>query len=425
MALRDIFLSLWAGRSAGGLVPKVESQLRDLTLTTANVLTLDITGGETTTRAGVTVTVDRAMQLSAVSACVRLLAESIASLPLNVYRRLDGGRRQRVVDVPEFRLLHDQPNELMTSFVWRETSSAHLLLWGNAYSLIVRGDGGSPTALLPILPQHVRVLKQPDGELAYQINGHGINRLINQADMLHVPGLSYDGLIGMSPIRYAAQSIGLGLAAEGYGAGFFGNSSIPSGFITTKAVLKPDQARDLGRRWQENYGGNRSQGTAVLDNDAKFERVTIPPEEAQFIETRKFQLADIARWYRVPPHMIGDLERATFANIEHQGLQFVTHTLRPWLVRFEQEITRKLFPPMSDGTPSELYVEFNVDGLLRGDIKSRYEAYAIGRQWGWLSTNDIRSRENLEPVADGDADFLQPLNMVPRGQEPAGTEPTP
>lgn len=422
MALRDILRNLWAGAPS---VPPAETKPaeRDLTLTNAGIL-VDVTG-ETATRAGVNVTPDKAMQLSAVSACVRLLAESIASLPLNVYRRQAGGRRQRVTDVPEYRLLHDEPNPLMTSFVWRETLAAHLLLWGNGYSIILRANGGVPDSLLPVMPQHVKPLKQPNGELAYHVNGQGINRVINQADMLHVPGLAYDGMVGMSPIKYAAQSIGLGLAAEAYGAGFFGNSSIPSGFITTVNKLTGEQARDLGRRWAENYGGARSQGTAVLDNGASFQRVTIPPEEAQFIETRKFQLADIARWYRVPPHMIGDLERSTFSNIEHQGLQFVTHTLRPWLVRFEQEITRKLFPSSSDGTPSEFYVEFNVDGLLRGDVKSRYEAYAIGRQWGWLSTNDIRSRENLEPVADGDEDYLQPLNMVPRGQQPAGTEPTP
>jgi HK97 family phage portal protein len=421
MALRDLFRYVWLGRQTAASASQL--QARDLTLANAGVL-IDV-NGELSTRAGVTVTIDRAMQLSAVSACVRLLSESIASLPLNVYRRLDGGRRERVTTLPECRLLHDEPNGLMTSFVWRETSSAHLLLWGNAYSVILRADGATPSALLPIMPQYVHVMKQPNGELAYHVNGHGLNRIINQADMLHVPGLAYDGLLGMSPIKYAAQSIGLALAAEAYGAGFFGNSSIPSGFISTTAKLNPEQARDLGRRWSENYGGQRSQGTAVLDSGAKFERVTMPPEEAQFIETRKFQLADIARWYRVPPHMIGDLERATFANIEHQALQFVTHTLRPWLVRFEQEITRKLFPSNSDGTPSELYVEFNVDGLLRGDIKSRYEAYAIGRQWGWLSTNDIRTRENLEPVSDGDTDYLQPLNMVPRGDSPSGPETQP
>lgn len=418
MALRDILRYLWVGTQAAdaGVAE------RDLTLGNASAL-IDVTG-ETATRSGVMVTVDRAMQLSAVSACVRLLAESIASLPLNVYRRRADGGRTRVTNIPEYRLLHDEPNPLMTSFVWRETTAAHLLLWGNSFSVIQRGDGATPTALLPLLPQHVRVLKQSNGELAYHVSGLGMNQVINQADMLHIPGLAFDGMVGMSPIKYAAQSIGLGLAAEAYGAGFFGNSSIPSGFITTSMKLTPEQARAIGQRWAENYGASRSQGTAVLDNGTEFKRVTIPPEEAQFIETRKFQLADIARWYRVPPHMIGDLERSTFSNIEHQGLQFVTHTLRPWLVRLEQEITRKLFPSSTEGQPSELYVEFNVEGLLRGDVKSRYEAYAIGRQWGWLSTNDIRGRENLEPVADGDKDYLQPLNMVPRGRPPAGTKDT-
>lgn len=398
MNLKQMFSWVFGGRT----------EARDLTLNSAGMLLDGF--GSTSTRAGVTVTVDSAMQLSAVSACVRLISESIASLPLHVYEG-EGQSRKRVTDMREVQLLRSEPNRVMSAFTFLETLAAHLLLWGNCYAYIVRNQAGDPLELLLVHPQDVSVLKQPNGELAYQLRLTRTGSIrVNQADIMHVPGLSFDGMLGMSPIRFAAQSIGLGLAAEGYGAAFFGNSSIPSGFISTTSKLTEVQARLLADRWRQTYGGANSQGTAILDNAAEFKRISIPPEEAQFIETRKFQLQDIARWYRVPPHMIGDLERATFSNIEHQGLEFVTHTLRPWLVRFEQEITRKLFPTSSSGRPSPYYVEFNVDGLLRGDIKSRYDAYAVGRNWGWLSVNDIRAKENMNPLPDGDQ-YLVPLNM--------------
>lgn len=390
------------------------------TMTLPDGFTLD-TLGFTRGAAGITVTPERAMTLGAVSACVRLIAESIASLPLHVYR-MEGARRQKITDSPEYRLLHDEPNEIMTSFVLRETMSAHVLLWGNAYALILRNGGGQPVSLLPIHPRGVSVRKQPNGQLAYTFTLDGKAYSVNQADMLHVPGLSFDGFTGMSPIRYAAESIGLALAAEEYGARFFGNGSVPQGIITVPGRLSTQQLTGLRESWAANYGGlNNSNKTAVLFDNAKFERISMPPEEAQFIETRKYQVSDIARWYRVPPHMIGDLERATFSNIEHQALEFVQHTLRPWLVRFEQEINRKLFPSSSSGQPSGVYVEFNVDGLLRGDIKARGDYYIRGRQWGWLSANDIRAKENMDPIEGGDT-YLTPLNMVDAQRDPSAQE---
>lgn len=389
------------------------------TMTLPDGFTLD-TLGFTSGAAGITVTPERAMTLGAVSACVRLIAESIASLPLHVYRS-EGGKRQKITGTPEYRLLHDEPNEIMTSFVLRETMTAHLLLWGNAYSLIVRNGGGQPLALLPIHPRGTSVRKQPNGQLAYVFTLDGKPYTVNQSDILHVPGLSFDGFTGMSPIRYAAESIGLALAAEEYGARFFGNGSVPAGTLNVAGKLSPEQVRALRESWSNAYGGvGNSSKTAVLFDGAKFERISMPPEEAQFIETRKYQVSDIARWYRVPPHMIGDLERATFSNIEHQALEFVTHTLRPWLVRWEQEINRKLFPTSSEGQPSNTYVEFNVDGLLRGDIKARGDYYIRGRQWGWLSANDIRAKENMDPIDGGDV-YLTPLNMVD-SKDPAAQE---
>ena len=408
---------LWAGTAQ-----------RSLTLQSSEGWLMDSLGS-TKTMSGISITPDKAMQLSAVSACVRLIAESIASLPLHVYRRVDDARRERVSATPASRLLHDEPNEMMTSFVFRETLSAHLLLWGNAYALIMRDNAGRPIELLPVHPSCVTVRKSATLGLVYDLRmaDAGVVPRVSQADMLHIPGLSYDGILGMSPIRYAAQSIGLGLAAEQFGAAFFGNGSTPSGYITLPGKLTKEQAAQMRESWYATYGGvSNSNKTAVLFENGKFERISIPPDEAQFIETRKFQVADIARWYRVPPHMIGDLERATFSNIEHQALEFVTTTLRPWLVRFEQEINRKLFPSSTSGAPSDLYAEFKVDALLRGDIKSRGDYYIRGRQWGWLSANDIRALENLEPITGGDI-YLNPLNMASaaKDQPAQEQEPTP
>lgn len=376
--------------------------------------------GATRSASGISVTPDSAMRLSAVAACVRLISESIASLPLHVYRR--GDTRERVSDSAIGRLLHDEPNSLMSSFTFRETLAANTLLNGNGYAPIIRSRGGDPLELLPVPTNRVAV-RRSDSQLVYDVHLWNDRMItVGQADMIHIPGLSFDGLIGMSPVRYAAQSIGLGMAAEQYGAAFFGNGSTPSGVISVKEQrLGADQIKAMRDSWYAAYGGvSNAQKTAVLFGGATFDRISIPPDEAQFIETRKFQISDIARWFRVPPHMIGDLERATFSNIEHQQLEFVMHTLRPWLVRMEQEFNRKLFPTSTDGRPGELYAEFSVDGLLRGDVKSRSDYYIRGRQWGWLSVNDIRRLENMEPVADGDV-YLQPLNMVPAGTDPADT----
>lgn len=390
---------------------------------------LDALSGGYNTAAGVPVTPESAMRLSTVSACVRLISESIGSLPLHVYQRTDERTRTKITGTPQYRLLHDEPNKLMTAFVFRETMAAHVLVWGNAYALVIRNRAGEPIELLPVNPQSVRISKEPTtGELAYDVSlsyeEHiGAQKIyrVNQADILHVPGLAFNGITGISPIKYAAQSIGLALAAERYGAAFFGNGSIPAGVLEIAGKPNAEQQKAIAASWNAAYGGSGNSGkTAVLVDGAKFSKISISPNEAQFIETRKMQIGEIARWYRVPPHMIGDLERATFSNIEHQALEFVTHTLRPWLVRFEQEFNRKLFPSSSDGQPSDTYAEFNVDGLLRGDIKARGDYYVRGRQWGWLSANDIRSKENMEPIEGGDT-YLTPMNMVDAANPPEQT----
>lgn len=395
--LKHILQWVWEGRSWSNL-PRGSEMAAALGFSTAS---------------GIAVTPDSAMQLSAVSACVRLIAESIASLPLHVYRR-DGDKRIRITEGPHHELLHDQPNQMMTSFGLRETLAAQVLTRGNAYALILWNGAGEPVELLPL--PHAKPCKQANGRLAYTFTLDGKSYVeVDQAYMLHIPGLAWDGVCGMSPIQYAAQSIGLGLAAEQFGATFYGNGARPSLVMSVPGALSKEQVTTLRSAWQESFGGvANGNKTAVVFNGATVTPMSIQPDEAQFIETRKFQVSEIARWYRVPPHMIGDLDKATFSNIEHQALEFVTHTLRPWLVRFEQELKRKLFI----GIYAEQYAEFNVDGLLRGDIKSRSDYYIRGRQWGWLSANDIRRLENMEPIDNGDV-YLSPLNMVNAGTEAA------
>lgn len=374
--------------------------------------------GGTGLQAGVAVTRDTSMQFSAFWACVRVIAESIASLPIHVYERDDNNGRRRVYGNALGTLIADEPNSLMTGFTFREVLSVGTLTQGNGYAYILRTQGADVLELFPV--QNVRVSRAPTLGLVYDFMLGDRTVRAGQADMLHVPGLSFDGVLGLSVVRYAAQALGIGLAAEKYGATFFGNGSTPAGVIELAGKLTRQQADALRASWQRTYGGvSNANKTAVLYHGAKFSRISIPNDEAQFIETRKFQVSDIARWFRVPPHMIGDLERATFSNIEHQSLDFVMHTLRPWLVRIEQEFNRKLFPSGTDGKPNSMWCEFAVDGLLRGDVKSRSDYYVKGRQWGWLSSNDVRRLENMPPIEGGD-EYLTPLNMVAVGD---GTDP--
>jgi HK97 family phage portal protein len=231
--------------------------------------------------------------------------------------------------------------------------------------------------------------------------------------MIHVCGLSFDGMVGISPIKAARETFGIGLAANQFGAQFFGNGANVGGVLTHPGRLSDEAYTRIRNSWANSYGGlGNAHKTAILEEGMKIERMTIPPDQAQFLQTRVFQVEEVARWFLIPPHMIGDLKNsATRANVEEQGIQFVRNTIRPYAVRWEEEFTLKLF-----GLESPFFVEFNLEGLLRGDIKSRYDAYAVGRQWGWLSVNDIRKKEQLPDVEGGDV-YLQPLNMVNAGQD--------
>lgn len=365
-----------------------------------------------------------ALQTTAVYACVRILAEAIASLPIHVYKHTDEGKEQDV-NHQLYYLLHDEPNPDMTSFVFRETLMSHLLIWGNAYAQIIRDGRGQVLALYPLLPDRMTVKRDDKGELYYvyqrseednpNFKDKG-NIILKKSEVLHVPGLGFDGLIGYSPIAMAKNAVGMTLATEEYGASFFANGANPGGVLEHPGILKdPSKVRDS---WNQVYQGtNNSHKVAVLEEGMSYKTIGIPPNEAQFLETRKFQINEIARLYRIPPHMVGDLEKSSFSNIEQQSLEFVKYTLDPWVVRFEQAFQKSLLLPDEKKT---YFIKFNVDGLLRGDYQSRMNGYAIGRQNGWLSTNDIRRLEDMNPLSKEEGGDLYLVNGNMTKLEDAG-----
>lgn len=375
-----------------------------------------------TTATGLDITPDKSLQLTAVFASVRILAETIASLPLPIYRRLDNGGKTRAPDHYLYPILHDLPNPEMTSFSLRETLMGHVATWGNAYAEIEFNQAGEINALWPLRPDRMRV-KRENGRLIYiyrlpdRVGGR--EKTLDMERVFHLRGLGGNGIVGYSPIQLAKQAVGLALAAEEFGGRFFGNDARPGVVLQHPGKLSEEAHKRLRQSWETRHGGlEKSHRVAILEEGLAVKEIGLPPGDAQFLETRRFQISEIARIFRVPPHMIGDLERATFSNIEQQSLEFVIYTIWPWLVRWEQEIKRSLFTPAE----SKIYfAEFLVEGLLRGDIQSRYQAYATARQWGWMSANDVRRLENMNPVSGGDT-YLIPLNMIPAGQ--AGLEPT-
>ena len=366
------------------------------------------------TAAGKSVNERSAMQLTAVYACVRILAEGIAGLPLHLYKCGKNGSREKVVDHPLYFLLHDEPNPEMTSFVFRETLMTHLLLYGNCYCQIIRDGRGQVTALYPLMPNQMSVDRDEKGQLyyTYLCSGEEADTMkkgtvyLLPEDVLHIPALGFDGLVGYSPIAMAKNSIGVGLACEEYGAKFFANGAAPSGVLEHPGTIK-DITR-LRESWNAIYGGSKNAGkVAILEEGMHYSPISISPNEAQFLETRKFQVDEIARIFHVPPHMIGDLDRSTFSNIEQQSLEFVKYTLNPWVCRWEQVLTRSLLSPKEK---REYSIKFNVDGLLRGDYQSRMNGYAVGRQNGWMSANDIRELENMDKISEEQGGDLYLVN---------------
>nr|DAI55596.1 MAG TPA: Portal [Caudoviricetes sp.] len=373
-------------------------------------------GGSTS---GKQVTERSAMQMTAVYSCVRILSEAVAGLPLHLYRYKEGGGKEKAIDLPMYRLMHDEPNPEMSSFVFRETLMTHLLLWGNAYAQIIRNGKGEVIALYPLMPNKMRVERDENGSLYYEYihSSDEADTMKNTTvrltpyNVLHIPGLGFDGLVGYSPIAMAKNAIGMAIACEEYGAKFFANGAAPSGVLEHPGVIKdPQKVREA---WQSQFGGSQNANKiAVLEEGMKYTPISISPEQAQFLETRKFQINEIARIFRVPPHMVGDLEKSSFSNIEQQSLEFVKYTLDPWVMRWEQSLSRALFTEEEKKT---LFFKFNVEGLLRGDYQSRMNGYATARQNGWMSANDIRELENMDkiPAEQGGDLYLINGSMLP------------
>ncbi len=370
------------------------------------------------TQAGKRVNDRTAMQIIAVYACVRVLSEAIAQLPLHVYQYTDNGK-ERVPKHPLYLLLHDQPNPEMTSFVFRETLMAHLLIYGNAYAQIIRNGRGDVIGRYPLMPDKVRVDRDDRGRLIYRYSRYDEHTpnfkqqgeiILPMEQVLHIPGLGFDGLVGYSPIAMAKNAVGLAIATEEYGAKFFANGAAPGGVLEHPGTIKDPQK--VKESWNSAYQGSQNaHRVAVLEEGMKYQPIGISPEQAQFLETRKFQINEIARIFRVPPHMVGDLEKSSFSNIEQQSLEFVKYTLDPWVVRWEQSLQQALMLPSEKAT---IFIKFNLDGLLRGDYQSRMQGYSTGIQNGFMSVNDVRGLEDMNLLTaeeGGDLHFVNG-NMV-------------
>ncbi len=372
-----------------------------------------------TAKSGVMVTPDTAMAVAAIRACVTLLAESVAQLPCELYRR-KGDQRERATDHPLYDLIHSQPNQKDTAFEFYEQGMGSLGFRGNAYSLIDRDGRGYISELIPINPDKIAVLKGPDGLPYYQLLD-GSNQILPMRMVHHVKAFSLDGFVGLSPVQTNADAIGLSMAVDEHASRVFANGTTLSGVIESpKDGAKFESQTKLDaflNKFVERHSGLRNSfSVALLQEGMQYKQLAMNNEQAQLLESRKFSVIEICRLYKVPPHMIAELERSTNNNIEHQGLQYVIYTLLAWLKRIEGAMMRDLLLP---GERKELYIEFNVSGMLRGDQKSRYESYALGRQWGWLSVNDIRRLENMSPIPGGDV-YLTPLNMIDTEKLPKG-----
>lgn len=367
------------------------------------------------TAAGVSVGPDTALKLSTVWACVGLLGDTVASLPLVVYRQTADGK-ERAPTHPLYEILHDQPNQQQTAFDFWKMMMTHLLLRGNAYARIVPGARGFVDQLMPLHPDAVQVEALSNGRLRFRVQtvDQG-EKVYTQDEIFYLRGLSLDGVKGVSVITYARESMGLGLAAEGYGARFFGNDSRPGGILRTDKRLTPEAGKKLKQSWEAAHAGANQHRVAVLEEGLEWQQTGIAPEDAQFLETREFQAEDICRWFRVPPHMVGLTSKQTSwgTGIEQMSIGFVTYSLMPTLISIRQAIARDLII-----APQTYFAEFVVEGLLRGNIADRYSAYAIAVQWGWLNRNEVRALENMNARPGLDA-YLTPLNMTTDGSQAA------
>lgn len=385
----------------------------------------DALGGGERVASGIRVNPVSAMGLTAYWACVKIIAETIGSLPLHVYRELDAeGDKEKATDRMEYTILHDEFNNVHTSMVARETSQAHLCTWGNAYLLIRFNGAAKVNSLWPLMPSMTRATTVA-GNLVYETTDTPSGKLAtyDANEVVHVPGLGLDGLNGMSPVRTHRETIGHGIATERYGAAFFGKGERPAGVLEHPAQLGNESHARLQKDMEAIRSENNPHRTLILEEGMKYHVITVPPEDAQYIQTRQFNVADMARIFRIPLSMLEVHDRAAaYASVEQFFLQFAVHTIRPWLVRWEQELNRKVL-----GLGSGLHTEFDLNALLRGDIKSRFDAYHLALTDGFMNRDEVRAKENLNAIANGEGKvFFVPANTVPlkRALEAPATPPS-
>jgi HK97 family phage portal protein len=398
------------------LKPEIRVSAEDpkISLSDPRVVDLIFSGGKSSS--GKTVSEGGAMSVATVYACVRVLSETIASLPLNVYQEDEGASKRRVAtNHAAYSLLHDNPNDLMTSFIWREIAMSHTLLWGNHYSQIRWSGAGRVLELWPMLPWQVSP-KWVDGGRArvYEVRDGTGKMELKDDEVLHIPALSFDGLQGMGPISKMREDIGLAMATREFGSRFFANDARPGVVLETPGTFNEQASKNLAESIAEKFSGLENKfKMLVLEQGVKMHTIQMPLEDAQFLETRKFQRTEICGAFRVPPYMVGDLTEANYNNMEQQDLGFAKHTIVPWCVRWEQELNRKLFVR---GTG--YYAKFALQGLLRGDYRTRTEGYRSGIQAGWLTRNEARGFEELDPIDGLDTPLMQ-LNMADGTEPPA------
>ncbi len=373
--------------------------------------------GSRRTVTGHSVSLDSAMSYSAFWSCVRIISESVASLPAIVYRRLPDGGKERAPDHWLYPVLHDAANPEMTAFGTLETATAHALTWGNAFLAKGVDDRGRTRELWPLRPDRTEVERDRSSlQLTYRYQTvSGETKILDRSQVFHLPGLSWDGMVGYSVLTMARNAVAVGTAAEEYGGRFFENDARPGVVLTHPKALSDPARANLERSWGEKHAGaSNAFGFGLLEEGMTLKEIGVPPQDAQFLETRKFQIAEMARFFRIPLHMLAELDRATFSNIEQQAIEFVVHTLRPWLIRWEKGIGHQLLGPEWTGAGGQFFVEFLIDGLLRGDSAARAAYYHQARMDGWLNGDEIREMENRNPMPDGQGQvYLAPQNMAP------------
>jgi HK97 family phage portal protein len=364
------------------------------------------------TEAGESVSWESSLQILTVFACVRVLAESIASLPIRLYTLTDRGR---MVDYshPLAHLLSFEPNSEMSSVDWVETVVSHLMISGNSYTQIERSTDGVPIGLWPLNPRKTEPVRLPNGNLAYRTSDGetgGRTRIIAAKDVLHPRLMSWDGLLGLSPVLQAKRSLGLAVAAEKYASRLFSNAGVPTLALSTEQQIKPEVKQQMRADWLQLQTGDNQHKIAILDSALKPIPLALTAEESQFLESRKYTRSDIAALFKIPPHYVGELSKMSNSNTEQQNLSFVIDTLRPLVSRLEAEISRKLLP-REPGQPSKVQIQFDLTERLRGDFASQTTGASVGRNWGWLTANDVRRSFGLNEGGPELDVYLNPVNM--------------